>query len=209
MNEKPGDPGMDPDRSDGEPAPPGSIAKRIAAEFERLDAERLRPGLYVVATPIGNLGDMTVRGLSILSRADEVRCEDTRHTRVLLARYGIRRKLETYHEHNAQRERPRILDALSLGRSVALVSDAGTPLVSDPGLKLVRAVLDRGFPVMAAPGASAILAAVSVAGLPTDAFHFAGFLPAKSAQRQAALQELSRLPATLVLFEAPQRLAAC
>lgn len=208
MNEKPGDPGMDPDRSDGEPAPPGSIAKRIAAEFERLDAERLRPGLYVVATPIGNLGDMTVRGLSILSRADEVRCEDTRHTRVLLARYGIRRKLETYHEHNAQRERPRILDALSLGRSVALVSDAGTPLVSDPGLKLVRAVLDRGFPVTAAPGASAVLAAVSIAGLPTDAFHFAGFLPVKSAQRQIALQELSRLPATLVLFEAPQRLAA-
>lgn len=197
----------DADEPDGDRAA-GSAARRIAAEFERLEAEPLRPGLHIVATPIGNLGDMTLRGLSILSRADEVRCEDTRHTRVLLARYGIRRKLETYHEHNAERERPRILAALRAGKSVALVSDAGTPLVSDPGLKLVRAALDQGCPVTAAPGASAVLAAVSVAGLPTDAFHFAGFLPAKTARRQAALQELDGLRATLVLFEAPQRLAA-
>jgi 16S rRNA (cytidine1402-2'-O)-methyltransferase len=189
------------------PAASGLVAA-VAAELERRLAEPLAPALYLVATPIGNLGDITLRALAVLAEADHVYCEDTRHSRTLFAHFAIDRPLRPYHDHNAEAERPRILAELAAGRSVALVSDAGTPLVSDPGFKLVRACLDAGHGVTALPGASAVIAALSVAGLPTDAFHFAGFLPVREGQRRARLAELVTIPATLVLFEAPNRLAA-
>jgi 16S rRNA (cytidine1402-2'-O)-methyltransferase len=160
-----------------------------------------------VATPIGNLGDITLRAVATLARADVLYCEDTRHSGTLLAHYAIHRSVRPYHEHNARRERPRVLAELAAGRSVALVSDAGTPLVSDPGYKLVRDVVAAGHRVVALPGASAPLAALASAGLPTDTFLFAGFLPPRSGARRARLAELKGVPATLVLFEAPSRLA--
>ncbi|MCL4766195.1 MAG: 16S rRNA (cytidine(1402)-2'-O)-methyltransferase [Hyphomicrobiaceae bacterium] len=165
------------------------------------------PALYVVATPIGHLADLTLRGLSILARADTVYCEDTRHTRQLLGQYGISRGLEPYHEHNEERELPAVLEELAAGRSIALVSDAGTPLVSDPGFKLVREALAAGHRVISIPGPSAPIAALASSGLPTDRFLFAGFLPAKQAARRTRLAELAAVPATLVFFEAPSRLA--
>lgn len=186
----------------------GRLAHRLAEAARGLIATPLAPGLHLVATPIGNLGDITVRALAALALADLVYCEDTRHSRTLLAHYGIDRALQPYHEHNAERERPRILAALAEGRSVALISDAGTPLVSDPGYKLVRAALDDGHAVTSLPGASAVLAGLVASGLPTDAFLFAGFLPPKSAARRTRIGELARVPATLVLFEAPSRVGA-
>lgn len=182
-------------------------ALRVAAEFERLRAAPLEPGLYIVSTPIGNLGDITLRALSVLARADVIRCEDTRHTRALLTHFGISVPLRPYHEHNAAAERPRILADLAAGKAVALVSDAGTPLVSDPGYKLVRDALAAGVRVESVPGPSAALAALTCSGLPTDTFLFAGFLPPKTAARRARLAELANVPATLVLFEAPSRVA--
>lgn len=170
-------------------------------------APPLAPGLYVVATPIGNLGDVTIRALATLAAADVVACEDTRVTAVLLRRYGIAAKTIAYHEHNAARQRPKLLEMLAEGQSVALVSDAGTPLVSDPGYRLVVEAKEAGHAVTAIPGASAVMAALTTAGLPTDAFLFAGFLPPKTAARTKRLQELARVPATLVFFESPQRLA--
>ena len=164
-------------------------------------------GLYLVATPIGNLGDITLRALATLARADTIYCEDTRHSGTLLAHYGITRPTRPYHEHNAQRERPRILAELAAGNAVALISDAGTPLVSDPGYKLVRETVAAGHRVVSLPGPSAALAALTSAGLATDTFLFAGFLPPKQAARRARLARLQEVPATLVLFEAPQRLA--
>jgi 16S rRNA (cytidine1402-2'-O)-methyltransferase len=164
-------------------------------------------GLYLVATPIGNLGDITLRALATLARADVIYCEDTRHSSTLLAHYAITRPSRPYHEHNAQRERPRILAELAAGRAVALISDAGTPLVSDPGYKLVREALAAGHRVVSLPGPSAALAALSSAGLATDTFLFAGFLPPRQAARRARLARLQEVPATLVLFEAPSRLA--
>lgn len=191
----------------GAEADASRILARIAGEMQRhLDAA-LAPGLYVVATPIGNLGDITLRALSVLARADMVLCEDTRHSRTLLAHYGIGTPTRPYHEHNAARERPRVLADLQAGRRVALISDAGTPLISDPGWKLVRESLDAGHRVEALPGASATLAALAVAGLPTDAFFFAGFLPPKAAGRRARIADLAAVPATLVIFEAPSRVA--
>jgi 16S rRNA (cytidine1402-2'-O)-methyltransferase len=188
--------------------PVGSlVGERVAQETSRLLADRLEPGLYLVATPIGNLADVTLRALAVLARADTVYCEDTRHSRTLLARYGIERRVRAYHEHNAARERPRILSALAADCSVAIISDAGTPLVSDPGFKLVRAVLAAGHRVTHIPGPSAVLAALISAGLPTDSFLFAGFLPVKPSARRARLTELKAVPATLVLFEAPARLS--
>jgi 16S rRNA (cytidine1402-2'-O)-methyltransferase len=180
---------------------------RTTAEMQRHLDEDLAPALYLVATPIGSLGDISLRGLSVLARADVILCEDTRHSRTLLAHYGVASPTRPYHEHNAARERPRILADLEAGRRVALISDAGTPLVSDPGLKLVRAALDAGHGVEALPGASAALAALSVAGLPTDAFFFAGFLPTKAAARRKRIAELKDIPSTLVFFEAPSRVA--
>jgi 16S rRNA (cytidine1402-2'-O)-methyltransferase len=168
----------------------------------------LPPGLYIVATPIGNLGDITLRALATLAGADVIACEDTRVTHKLLDRYGIETALTPYHDHNAAEARPKILARLAQGGAVALVSDAGTPLVSDPGFKLVRAVQEAGFPVTALPGASSTLAALTVAGLPTDRFFFEGFLPPKQAGRRTRIAELARMPATLVLFETGPRLAA-
>jgi 16S rRNA (cytidine1402-2'-O)-methyltransferase len=171
-------------------------------------APPLRAGLYLVATPIGNLGDITVRALEVLAATDLIACEDTRVTRKLLDRYGIATPLTSYHEHNAAQARPKLLARLADGAAIALVSDAGTPLVSDPGYKLVREARAAGANVTALPGASAVLAALTVSGLPTDRFLFEGFLPAKEAARRARIAELERIPATLVLFETGARIAA-
>jgi 16S rRNA (cytidine1402-2'-O)-methyltransferase len=153
------------------------------------------------------LGDVTLRALAVLAQADILYCEDTRHSRILLAHYGIARPTRPYHEHNAARERPHVLAQLAAGQSVALISDAGTPLICDPGFKLVRAAAEAGFPVTAIPGPSAPLAALVSAGLATDAFFFAGFLPSRCNARRTRLQELKSVPASLVFFEAPSRLA--
>ena len=171
-------------------------------------APAVAPGLYLVATPIGNLRDVTLRALEVLAAADVIACEDTRVTRKLTTHYGIATPLTPYHEHNAAAARPKILARLAAGQIVALVSDAGTPLISDPGYKLVREACAAGCAVTALPGASAVLAALSVAALPTDRFFFEGFLPAKDAGRQKRIAELARIPATLVLFESGTRLAA-
>jgi len=168
----------------------------------------LEPGLHLVATPIGNLGDITLRALWVLRGVDRILCEDTRVTRRLLTHYGIDKPLDPYHDHNAERARPLALAALRRGERLALVSDAGTPLVSDPGYKLVRAALAEGLPVTASPGASAVVAALILSGLPADAFLFAGFLPPRAAARRTALDKWREVPATLVFFEAPSRLAA-
>lgn len=173
-----------------------------------MDAPRLAPGLYLVATPIGNLRDITLRALEILAAADLVACEDTRVSRKLFDPYGLSAPLIAYHDHNADTARPKILDKLAAGGAVALISDAGTPLISDPGYKLVRAAAEAGHPVTAAPGPSAALMALTIAGLPTDRFFFEGFLPAKEAARRARIAALARMPATLVLFESGPRLAA-
>jgi len=183
------------------------VAARAADAMRALLGEPLAPGLYLVATPIGNLADITLRALAILQRADVVYCEDTRHSRTLLAHFAISRATRAYHEHNAERERPRVLAELAAGRSVALISDAGTPLISDPGYKLVREAIAAGHRVISLPGASATLAALGSAGLPTDAFLFAGFLPPRQGARRTRLAELKAVPATLVFFEAPSRLA--
>jgi 16S rRNA (cytidine1402-2'-O)-methyltransferase len=173
-----------------------------------IDAPTLAPGLYLVATPIGNLRDVTLRALEILAAADVIACEDTRVTHKLLDHYGIKTALTPYHDHNAAQARPRLIERIKGGESVALVSDAGTPLISDPGYKLVRAANEAGVTVTTAPGASSVLAALAIAGLPTDRFHFEGFLPAKSAARRSRIAELARLPETLVLFESGPRIAA-
>jgi 16S rRNA (cytidine1402-2'-O)-methyltransferase len=164
-------------------------------------------GLYLVATPIGNLGDITLRALDLLRTADVVACEDSRVTGALLARFGISAKLLPYHDHNAEKQRPRLLAALAQGQVVALVSDAGTPLVSDPGYKLVRDATAAGHAVTALPGASALLAALGVAGLPTDRFLFAGFLDNRSKARRDDLATLAAVPATLIFYESAPRLA--
>lgn len=172
-----------------------------------LPARPLEPALYLVATPIGNLGDITLRALETLAAADLLACEDTRVTRILLSRYGIRQKPLPYHEHNAAEAGPKLISALAEGKSVALVSDAGTPLVSDPGYRLVAQALEQDIKVVPIPGPSAVLAALTASGLPTDAFLFGGFLPVKDGQRRSRLQELATVPATLVFFESPRRLA--
>jgi 16S rRNA (cytidine1402-2'-O)-methyltransferase len=168
----------------------------------------LAPGLYVVATPIGNLRDITLRALDVLHAADLVLAEDTRVTGKLLSAYRISAKLERYDEHVAERARPRALGVLAQGGRVALVSDAGTPLISDPGYRLVREAWAQGSTVYPIPGASALLAGLAAAGLPTDRFLFAGFPPPKSAARRAFLAELAGIRATLVFYEGGSRLAA-
>jgi 16S rRNA (cytidine1402-2'-O)-methyltransferase len=171
-----------------------------------LQAPKAKPGLYLVATPIGNLGDITLRALEVLAGADVIACEDTRVTRKLADRFGIETPLTPYHDHNAATARPKLMARLAAGEAVALVSDAGTPLISDPGYRLVREAQDAGFPVVAVPGASSVLAAVSVAGLPTDRFFFEGFLPPKQAARQKRIAALASISATLVLFESGPRI---
>jgi 16S rRNA (cytidine1402-2'-O)-methyltransferase len=163
--------------------------------------------LHVVATPIGNLSDISLRALGTLASADAVIAEDTRVTKTLLAHYGIATPLVAYHEHNAAVMRPHLLARLAGGAALALVSDAGTPLISDPGFKLVAEALTQGVEVVSVPGASAVLAALVVAGLPTDRFFFEGFLPPKSGARRQRVAELAPIPGTLVFFESPRRLA--
>ena len=184
----------------------GLVPSFVIAD-QPIQGPRLAPGLYLVATPIGNLGDITLRALQALAGADLIACEDTRVTRKLLDRYAIATPLTPYHDHNAAKARPGLLRRLAEGAAIALVSDAGTPLISDPGFKLVRAAQDAGYPVTALPGPSALLTALTVAGLPTDQFFFAGFLPPKQAARRARIAELAPLPATLVLFESGPRIA--
>ena len=172
-------------------------AARKLPPAEASSESGLAPGLYLVATPIGNLNDITLRALAVLRSADRIFCEDTRVSKKLLARYGIAKTLETYHDHNAEEVRPVILEALRRGARVALMSDAGTPLVSDPGFRLVRAALSEGLPVTAAPGASAAVTALILSGLPPDAFLFAGFLPARQAMRRRELERWATVDATL------------
>ncbi len=185
-----------------------AATRQYTLKGQIVEAPALAPGLHVVATPIGNLRDMTLRALEVLAAADAIACEDTRVTRKLVAHYGIATPMTPYHEHNAAEARPKLLARLAAGDAIALVSDAGTPLISDPGFKLVRAAHDAGHAVTTAPGASAALAALTIAGLPTDRFFFEGFLPAKPGARQTRLKELARIPATLLLFESGPRLAA-
>ncbi len=186
----------------------GAATKRYVVKGLAIEAPALAPGLYVVATPIGNLRDMTLRALETLAAADIIACEDTRVTRKLLDHYGIATPLTPYHDHNAAEARPRLLARIAAGAAAALVSDAGTPLISDPGFKLVREARAAGHAVTALPGASAVLAALAVCGLPTDRFVFEGFLPAKETQRRKRIEEIKLIPATLVLFESGPRIAA-
>ena len=174
-----------------------------SAQFE---APPLAAGLYVVATPIGHLKDITIRALETLAAADLVLCEDTRHSATLLDHYGIRAEKRSLHEHNERQRVDEIIAAIVAGQAVAQISDAGTPLLSDPGFPLVRAVREAGLPVFAVPGASALLAALASAGLPTDAFGFIGFLPSKAGQRANALAALRGRADTLVFYESPRRL---
>ena len=172
-----------------------------------VEVRPLDPGLYLVATPIGNLRDISLRALETLAAADVIACEDTRVSRKLLDHYGIATSLTPYHEHNAAQARPRLLARLADGAAVALISDAGTPLISDPGYKLVRAAQEAGHPVVPIPGASAPLAALVASGLPTDRFFFEGFLPPKRGARQNRIAAIADIPSTLVLFETGPRLA--
>jgi 16S rRNA (cytidine1402-2'-O)-methyltransferase len=180
---------------------------RVRAELERNLTQPLAAGLYLVATPIGNLSDITLRALSVLARANVIYCEDTRHSRTLVSHYGIDTRLKPYHDHNADEQRAHVLADLDAGRAVALISDAGTPLISDPGYKLVRDATAGGHAVVSIPGASATLTALAAAGLPTDAFFFAGFLPPRSGARQSRIGQLASVPGTLIVFEAPTRVA--
>ncbi len=172
----------------------------------RFDAEPLAPGLHVVATPIGNMGDITIRALSTLAAAETVLCEDTRTSGRLMERFSIRTKLSPYHEHNAQKVRPQILERLSQGAAIALISDAGMPLVSDPGYRLVKEAVEQGIPVTACPGPSAVLTGLALSGLPTDRFLFAGFVPQKQGERKRLFEEFAKLKATLIFFESPHRI---
>src|SRR3977135_266860 len=188
--------------TEGETGTPG---RTFSVGGQTLSAPKAVPGLHLVATPIGNLGDITLRALETLAGVDIIACEDTRITRRLTERYAITVQLKPYHEHNAVLARPKILEKLAQGASIALVSDAGTPLISDPGFKLVREVCAAGHQVIALPGPSSVLAALAVAALPTDRFFFEGFLPSKETARRTRLAELARIDATLVMFESGNR----
>ena len=166
------------------------------------------PGqLFIVATPIGNLEDITQRALRVLREVDVIASEDTRHTRKLLNHFGIDTRTISYHEHNERQRAAELCELLESGKSVALVSDAGTPLISDPGFRIVTAAIDRGIAVVPVPGAAAFVAALMAAGLPTDQFFFAGFLPARANARRARFEEVRTVPATLVFYEAPHRIS--
>jgi 16S rRNA (cytidine1402-2'-O)-methyltransferase len=162
--------------------------------------------LYIVATPIGNLEDITLRALRILGEVDRIACEDTRHTRTLLERHGISKPLVSYHDHNEQARAEELLAKLEAGENIALVSDAGTPLIADPGYRIVEMARGRGITICPIPGASALISALSASGLPTDSFFFGGFLPAKKTQRRKTLEEFRMFPGTLVFYEAPHRI---
>jgi 16S rRNA (cytidine1402-2'-O)-methyltransferase len=190
------------------PAPPPEAPRTYVVAGRTMAAPPLAPGLNLVATPIGNLRDVSLRALEVLAAADAIACEDTRVTRKLLSHYGIATPLTPYHDHNAATALPKLIARLGEGARIALVSDAGTPLVSDPGYRLVRAAQAAGHAVTAVPGASAVLAALGVAGLPTDRFFFEGFLPVKEGARRARIAALVHVPATLVIFETGPRLAA-
>ncbi len=190
--------------SSGAKAAVADLLSAALAGLGRQDS--FTPGLYLVATPIGNAADITVRALALLGHADLIACEDTRTSGALLQRYGIRAKLLPYHEHNASEMRPELLRRLQAGAVLALISDAGTPLVSDPGYKLVREAVAAGLPVTALPGPSSVLAGLCLAGLPTDRFLFVGFPPAKAAAAEAWAAELAPIQASLVLLESAQRL---
>jgi 16S rRNA (cytidine1402-2'-O)-methyltransferase len=182
-----------------------AVTNTFVIDGQLMAVAKAAPGLHLVATPIGNLGDITLRALQTLAGVDAIACEDTRITRRLTERYGIAADLTPYHEHNAPTARPKLLQRLSQGGSIALVSDAGTPLISDPGFKLVREACAGGHTVFALPGPSSVLAALSVAALPTDRFFFEGFLPPREAARRARLAELLRIDSTLVIFESGNR----
>src|SRR6056297_2053410 len=201
----PGQPPYGDDCADGWVA---RISAALTSSVRDLSSRPLPAGLHLVATPIGNLGDITPRALVTLAKADEVYCEDTRLSRPMLARFGVERRLKVYHEHNAAQAREAIVGALEEGRTVALISDAGMPGISDPGYKLTRAAQDAGYCVYTVPGASAVTAAITVSGLASDRFLFAGFLPHKAAARRNRINELSSTTATLVVYESPHRLAS-
>ncbi len=190
------------------PAGAGQTNPHVSPQSRSASHPAAEPGLWLVATPIGNLEDISRRALDVLAFVDRVACEDTRRTGRLLARHGIEARLVSYHEHNAARVRPTLIRALQGGESVALVSDAGTPLISDPGYKLVRAAVCAGVRVTGCPGPSAPLLALILSGLPTDRFYFGGFLPQREGPRRQALAALRSLDATLVFLESPRRLAA-
>ncbi len=190
-----------------QPAPPPD-RNRYSLSEHAFTAPNLEPALYIVSTPIGNLGDITVRALETLAACSLIACEDTRVTSTLTQKFGLKSPLVAYHEHNADKQRPKLLAELEAGRAVALVSDAGTPLVSDPGYRLVRDVVAEGFDVVPIPGASAPLAGLVASGLPSDTVLFAGFLPQKGGPKTRRLEELARIPATLVFFESPHRTGA-
>jgi len=172
----------------------------------------IQPGLHFVATPIGAARDITLRALDILAGADVLAAEDTRTLRHLMEMHGVAlngRMVLAYHDHNGDQMRPRLIEALKAGKSVAYASEAGTPLVADPGFQLARAAIDEGLTVLAAPGPSALLCALSVSGLPTDRFFFAGFLPPKSAARKTSLRDLAQVPGSIIFYESPRRIDAC
>jgi 16S rRNA (cytidine1402-2'-O)-methyltransferase len=191
---------------EGADALKGELIAGLGHQLDKLAASPLAAGLYLVSTPIGNLADMSVRALFTLASADLALCEDTRHSRKLLSAYGIRRRLDTYHDFSDSGDRARILAVLRGGKSVALISDAGTPLIADPGFKLVREAIAEGFSVFAIPGPSAILAALVTSGLPSDQFFFGGFLPPKEGARREALKAAKALPGTLIFYESGPRL---
>ncbi len=184
------------------------VQPRFHIGAHAFDAPALTPGLYLVATPIGNLGDITLRALETLAAAHVVYCEDTRITVRLLERYGLRVPLKALHEHNESQLVPAILDDLRSGKAIALVSDAGTPLISDPGFRLVRACAEADLPVTALPGANAVLTALQLSGLATDSFHFAGFLPSGDGERGRVLDGLLAGTSTVIVYESPHRLRA-
>ncbi|RLQ86888.1 16S rRNA (cytidine(1402)-2'-O)-methyltransferase [Notoacmeibacter ruber] len=183
--------------------------RRYLISGQSFSSAPLPAGLHLVATPIGNLSDITIRALEVLAAADIIACEDTRTSRVLLQRYGIQGRLVAYHEHNAASAGPKLIAAIADGQSVALISDAGTPLLSDPGYRLVDEAVEAGVSVVPIPGPSAALAALTASGLPTDAFFFAGFLPSKAKARADRLAELKSIPGSLIFYESPRRLPDC
>lgn len=194
------------DRKNGPPTGWQTVIDAIAQHANQTQTTPPSPGLYLVATPIGNLSDITLRALQVLAHADVIYCEDTRHSRTLMDRFQIKTPLKPYHEHNAARQRPGLLRALSNGACIALVSDAGTPLISDPGFKLVREALNDGHQVITIPGPTAGLAAATASGLPTDKLMFAGFLPTRQAARRMHIAALAAVEATLIFYEAPHRI---
>ena len=200
--------GQEPDAAFRAEEKPVGAERRYILSAHAFSAPPLEPALYIVSTPIGNLGDITIRALETLAGARLIACEDTRVTGTLMQRFGLKTQLMPYHEHNADKQRPKILDLLGRGEPVALVSDAGTPLISDPGYRLVQDVVEAGHKVIPIPGASALLAGLVGAGLPSDTVLFAGFLPQKGGPKTARLKELGNIPATLIFYESPRRVGA-